>query len=110
RRQFRHFDGPDPPGAAQSVSHHAGGRVPRPLEPGSEFLPGTNPSVLLPANRRRGRIATASITSARGPPPAAGRVLCLFRRLLGCGGSESGTGGPRNSDEALGGGEKPIAR
>ena len=107
RRQFRRVDGPDHPGAAQSVPHRTSGRVPRPLQPGSEFLPGTNPGFLLPANRRPGRIATDGAANARGPPPAAGCLICFFRRLLGGGGGELGAGVPGVSDEALGGGEKP---
>ncbi len=42
------------PGAARSVPHRTSGRFPRPLQPGSDFLPGTNPgcsSTSKPATR-----------------------------------------------------------
>ena len=50
-------------------------------------------------------IATDGAANARGPPPAAGCLICFFRRLLGGGGCELGAGVPGVSDEALGGGE-----
>ncbi len=81
-RQRRHVDGPDHPGAARPVPHLARGRIPRPAQPGRELLPGPGPGLLLPANRRPGRVAADGLASAGGPPAAAGRVAGLLRRLL----------------------------
>ena len=54
-----------------------------PLNPHVDELHGPGPAVLLPADRRRGRVAADGRAGAGQPSPAAGRVAGLLRRLLG---------------------------
>ena len=104
-RQRRHVDGPDHPGTPRTVPHVARGRISRPPQPGGEVLPSAGPSLLLPADGRPGRVAADGLASAGGPPPAAGGVAGLLRRLLGVRRSRACSGPSGVPHEALGGRE-----
>ena len=83
-RQFRHVDGPDDPGTPGAVPPLPSGRYPRPIEPPRSLVPRTRASLFPAAHGRPRRVATDGCASARQPPPAAGRVAGLLRRVSGC--------------------------
>src|SRR5262249_1810611 len=97
--------GPDHRAAARAVPHGARGRVPRPPQPVRERVLRAGPGVLLPADRRSGRVAADDLAGAGGPPPATSGVPGLLRRLLAVRPPGCGARRPGPAQEALGGRE-----
>jgi MFS family permease len=83
RRQFRHLDVADHPGAASGIPQRARRRIPRPAQSPRNDLSGQRPGVLLSANRRLGRVPDDGRASVGEPPPAASSVAGILRCLLG---------------------------
>src|SRR5262249_24563415 len=88
---------------ARSVPHGTRGRVPRPPQPVRERVLRAGPGVLLPADRRPGRVAADDLAGAGGGPPATSGVPGLLRRLLAVRRPGRGEGRPGPPHEALGG-------
>src|SRR5262249_11864492 len=92
-------------GTPRPIPHVARGRVPRPLEPGCEFLPGAGPGLFLSADRGCGRVAADGRASPRKPAPAAGVLPGLLRRLLDSSRPGADADVPGAPHETLGGRE-----
>ncbi len=82
RRQRRHVDGADHPGAPRAVPHLAAQRASRSLPTLAANRPAAGAAVLFAAHGRPGSLAAHDDASDREPSRPAGHLAVLFRRFL----------------------------